>query len=152
MTSSTCLYSRQPRKASTTKTIAIRLGQRLSSETDSTLCQHSDVEQSCVEFKKFARIFKAGFFFQHFCENSSAKKTQNLPFGQKLKPIFVQKLKLGAAFLNIEKILTLWHLERLLLQIQHQDGDDKLKGSSTKVSKSWELEFNYILSYLGNAI
>ena len=44
-------------------------------------------------------------FFQHFCENSSAKKTQNLPFGQKLKPIFVQKLKLGAAFLNIEKKL-----------------------------------------------
>ena len=44
-------------------------------------------------------------FFQHFCENSSAKKTQNLPFGQKLKPIFVQKLKLGAAFLNIRKKL-----------------------------------------------
>ena len=58
MTSSTCLYSRQPRKASTTKTIAIRLGQRLAPETDSTLCQHSDAEESCVEFKKFARIFK----------------------------------------------------------------------------------------------
>ena len=50
-------------------------------------------------------ISNAGFFFQHFCENSSAKKTQNLPFGQKLKPIFVQKLKLGAAFLNIRKKL-----------------------------------------------
>ena len=49
---------------------------------------------------------KAGFFFQHFCENSSAKKTQNLLFGQKLKPIFVQKLKLGAAFLDIRKNLT----------------------------------------------
>ena len=47
----------------------------------------------------------AGFFFQHFCENSSAKKTQHLPFGQKLKPIFVQKLKLGAAFLDIRKKL-----------------------------------------------
>ena len=46
---------------------------------------------------------RSGFFFQHFCENSSAKKTQNLPFGQKLKPIFVQKLKLGAAFLDIRK-------------------------------------------------
>ena len=48
---------------------------------------------------------RPGIFFQHFCENSSAKKTQNLPFGQKLKPIFVQKLKLGAAFLNIRKKL-----------------------------------------------
>ena len=48
---------------------------------------------------------KPGIFFQHFCKNSSAKKTQNLPFGQKLKPIFVQKLKLGAAFLNIRKKL-----------------------------------------------
>ena len=48
-------------------------------------------------------------FFQHFCENSSAKKTQNLPFGQKLKPIFVQKLKLGAAFLNIRKNLMQVH-------------------------------------------
>ena len=49
------------------------------------------------------RSYLSQAFFQHFCENSSAKKTQNLPFGQKLKPIFVQKLKLGAAFLDIRK-------------------------------------------------
>ena len=47
----------------------------------------------------------SGIFFQHFCENSSAKKPQNLPIGQKLKPIFVRKLKLRAAFLNIRKKL-----------------------------------------------
>ena len=41
--------------------------------------------------------------FLTFLRNSSAKKTKRLPFGQKLKPIFVQKLKLGAAFLNNEK-------------------------------------------------
>ena len=61
--------------------------------------------QADVEKKPGLGGLRAGIFFQHFCENSSAKKTQNLPFGQKLKPIFVQKLKLGAAFLNIEKKL-----------------------------------------------
>ena len=44
--------------------------------------------------------------FLTFLQNSSAKKTKRLPFGQKLKPIFVQKLKLGAAFLNNEKKFT----------------------------------------------
>ena len=39
----------------------------------------------------------AGFFFQRFRENSAAKKTQFLPSGQKLKAIFLQKLKVGAA-------------------------------------------------------
>ena len=43
-------------------------------------------------------IHKAGFF-QRFCENSAAKKTQFLPSAQKLKPVFVQKLKVGAFFM-----------------------------------------------------
>ena len=41
----------------------------------------------------------SGFFFQRFRENSAVKKTQFLPSGQKLKAIFVQKLKVGAAFI-----------------------------------------------------
>ena len=62
-------------------------------------------EAKGTEVSKDIYYPEARLFFQHFCENSSAKKTQNLPFGQKLKPIFVQKLKLGAAFLNIRKKL-----------------------------------------------
>ena len=47
---------------------------------------------------KIAPLLNAGLFFQRFCENSAAKKTQ-LPSVQKLKAIFVQKLKVGAAFI-----------------------------------------------------
>jgi len=39
-------------------------------------------------------------FFQHFCKNSTAKKSQFLPFWQKLKAIFVQKLKVGGFYLR----------------------------------------------------
>ena len=38
-------------------------------------------------------------FFQHFRENSTAKKTQFLPYLKKLKAIFGPKLKVGAAFI-----------------------------------------------------
>jgi len=42
-------------------------------------------------------------FFQHFFENSTAKKPQFLPFWQKLKAIFVQKLKVGS-FYSVKKL------------------------------------------------
>ena len=37
-------------------------------------------------------------FFQRFCRNSTEKNPQFLPSAPKLKAIFVQKLKVGAAF------------------------------------------------------
>ena len=46
---------------------------------------------------------KPGFFFQHFRENSTAKKTQFLPYLKKLKAIFGPKLKVGAAFFQTLK-------------------------------------------------
>ena len=49
--------------------------------------------------QKSSKARKSGLFFQRFCENSAAKKTQFLPSAQKLKAIFVQKLKVGAAFI-----------------------------------------------------
>ena len=44
-------------------------------------------------------VHTPGLFFQRFCKNSAAKKTQFLPSAQKLKAIFVKKLKVGAAFI-----------------------------------------------------
>ena len=43
-------------------------------------------------------LHKSGFF-QHFRENSTAKKTQFLPHLKKLKAIFGPKLNVGAAFI-----------------------------------------------------
>ena len=39
-----------------------------------------------------------GFFFNVFAKTQLRKKNQFLPSAQKLKAIFVQKLKVGAAF------------------------------------------------------
>ena len=87
------------------------------SKYHSCVCAKNVVEKStCFEIPKNRRKYNTSrqltqAFFQQFYENSSAKKTQNLPFGQKLKLIFVQKLKLGAAFLNIEK--KTWRMGRI---------------------------------------
>ena len=43
--------------------------------------------------------YRSGLFFQRFCKNSAAKKPQFLPSVQKFKAIFLQKLKVGAAFI-----------------------------------------------------
>ena len=48
---------------------------------------------------------RQGFFFNIFAKTQVPKNLKICPSGKKLKPIFVKKLKYGAAFLNIRKKL-----------------------------------------------
>jgi hypothetical protein len=69
-------------------------------------------------------------FFQHFRENSTAKKTQFLPFGQKLTA--------GAAFIkqNVEKKIRKWAKKlRFSLKTQHRGSLRLLKSAPQPLKK-----------------
>ena len=54
---------------------------------------------SNLEHQQIAEAALSQAFFQHFRENSTAKKPQFFPYLKKLKAIFGPKLKVGAAFI-----------------------------------------------------
>jgi len=79
-----------------------------------------------------------GLFFQRFCKNSAAKKTQFLPSAQKLKAIFVKKFKVRAAFiLNkiCEKTQKVGKKLRFSLKTQHRGSLRLLKSAPKPLKK-----------------